>query len=310
MEYPHKKYIQYLISRRLERYEIMADCAAFELIPPNDVDLSDMFQEVGLLPTSWSSQIKGSTKVFQKWINELGVYSMWEQDTDTLAALGFLGQSKIRQSFESLVLLHGDVETARQELENTYPARRIPSISALETYCYYFWDVGSMSKPGLYDFLKLQQNQEFKLAALDGDIDYTYAMLGLRQSPNYVEHLDRFIQLAKLETMTLLRQGGIGSGQRAAGQAALMRATLDAISMRMELGQSSTGSEIRKEANLFKARIVQRSPKAIPSIDDLRAGDVIDAEFSDRSDAEEEDEGPGAVVHRLVPRGRPRKTTA
>lgn len=311
MEYPHARYITYLISRRMERYEIMSECAAYQLVPPNDVDLTGMYQEVGFFPNTWIPTLKGAPQEHRKWLQDLGVYEMWEQGRDVTEAFGFLNQGKMRQAFESLMLLHGDVEISRQEMVNTFTTRRVPSQEVLELYCYFFWDVPSMSKPGLFDFLKAQQNTEFKLAALDGDADYTYAVLGLKQTPDIIENLDWFLQFAKLETMTLLRQGGAGSGQRAAGQAALMRATLDVMAMRMELGQTTAGSDIRKEAMLFKARIVPRKPREIPSIDDLREterGDVIDAEYADADD-ESSDEDRESNVHRLTPRRGPGKSS-
>lgn len=296
MEYPHKNYIKYLISRKCERYKIAEECAGLQLLPPNDVDLHLMQREVGLPPSCWVDDFDKAPPEFKKWLNQNGVYELWEEGDDVVAAYGLLNQGKLRHAFESLMLLHGDLEIVREELSNSF-TRKIPSMSALETYCYFFWDVASMSKPGIFDFLKAQQNAEFKIAALDGEQDLTYAFLGLKQKPDFVSDLDWFLQYARLETMVLLRAGGGGSGQRSIGHAALMRAAIDAMAMRIELSQDSTASNLRKEAQLFKAKVLPRAPIPIPSIDDLRV-DVIDAEPAGETD-EEEDSTRGATVHRL-----------
>lgn len=307
MEYPHTRFIKYLISKRMERFEIASECAAYQLVPPNDPDLTEMYQEVGFFPNSWKKDLRGASEDFKDWLQDLGVYEMWEQDAEMTEAFGFLNQGKLRESFESLMLLHGEVELARQALQDSFPTRRIPSQGVLELYCYCFWDVISMSKPGLFSFLKAQQNTEYKLAALDGEVDYTYAVLGLRKKPDILENLDLFLQLAKLETIQLLRNGGIGSGQRAAGQAALMRATLDVMALRMEMTQDQADSDLKKDAAIFQARIIKRRAGSIPSIDDLRGhGDVIDAEFT--ADNKAEGEGAGANVHRLPARRGPTRS--
>lgn len=304
MEYPHARYVKYLISKRMDRFEIASECANYQLIPPNDADLTDMYHSVGFFPNSWKKDIKNADPEFRDWLDDLEVLEMWEQDSEMSEAFGFLNQGKLRESFESLMLLHADVEVARQALQDSFPTRRVPSQSVLELYCYCFWDVLSMSKPGLFSFLKAQQNTEFKLAALDGEADYTYAVLGLRKKPDILENLDLFLQLAKLETIQLLRNGGIGSGQRAAGQAALMKATLDVMSMRMEMTQDEAGSDLKKDAAIFQARIVKRRSGGIPSIDDLRGhGDVIDAEYTPEPKAEIQEAGTN--VRRLPARRGP-----
>ena len=304
MEYPHARFLKYLISKRLDRFDVASECANYQLVPPSDSDLTDLYHQMGFFPNSWRKDLKGADPEFIEWLDERGVLEMWEQDKETSEAFGFLNQGKLRESFESLMLLHGDVEICRQSLQDSFPTRRIPSASSLELYCYYFWDVISMSKPGLFSFLKAQQNTEYKLAALDGEVDYTYAVLGLRKKPDILENLDLFLQLAKLETMQLLRNGGIGSGQRAAGQAALMKATLDVMEMRMQMTQDEVGSDLRKEAAIFQARIVKRSRGSIPSIDDLRGhGDVIDAEYTPERKAEIQEAGTN--VRRLPARRGP-----
>ncbi len=302
MEYPHKRFLHFLISKRLERFEIMAECASLQLLPPNDSDLMALFRNVGLPHSDWVPDFKKANLRFKQWLQDVGVYELWEQDPDVADAFGFLNQGAMRDKFESLVLLHVDVEIAREDLKNIYPTRRIPSLLSLELYCHFFWDVFEMSKPGLFDFLKLQENKEFKVAALDGDVDLIQAILGVRQKPNFLDNIDLFLQLVKVETISLLRAGGTGSGQRSAGHAALFKTAMDAMGVRVELAQDTVESDMRKEASLFAARIVHRTPaKAIPSIDDLyNDGDVVDAEYSE---PEEEVEGGGAIIHRL-PVGR------
>jgi hypothetical protein len=269
------------------------------LVGPSDADLGKFFREVHPLPSDWVEDLDEATPEFKRWLADLNVYDLWEMDEEARAAMGFLSAGKIRNTFETLVLLHGDIADARAELTQSVGERRVPSVSALEVYCLYFWDVLSMSKPGIFEYMAAQQNDGYKLA-VEGERDTVYAMLGIRRPVDPVATLDMFIQLAHLETSNFLKQGGFGSAQRAIGHATTMKAMMDAIAMRMDLSKASSESDMRKDAQLFKARIVPRAPVLIPSIDEL-PNDVIDAdELGD--DDEEDPHRSRATIHRLPAR--------
>jgi len=298
MEYPHKRYIRFLISKRLRNYEIVTECLAQKLLGPNDDDLLDFMREMGTFPSYWEPRYDPANKPFKRWLMDEDLFEFWNPDQDTKEAGQFLVSFRTRQAFESLMLLHGDVEICRTELLNTFPARWVPSLGVLELYCHFYWDIGNMTKEGLFDYLTLQKDEDVKLDAFGGELELTYARLGLKQRIEATDFLDRFVQLANLSTINHLRVGGIGNAAMAAGHAALGRAAMDAIAMREEFSQVDGASTIRKDAQLFKADLTKTRAMTIPSIDDLR-GDVIDAsEF----EPEEEATGNGAIVHRLPTR--------
>lgn len=296
MGYPHHRYIRFLISKRQQSYEIAAECLSHALVPPSDDDLYALQQEVGIPPRCWSPTFDSKDKDFTKWLMDTDVYELWNPDSEVKEAVAFLAHRRPRQAFESLMLLHGDVKVARAEMLNTYPQSWVPEQGALELFCHYFWDIGSLDKQELFDFLSTREDSEVKLRAFGGELEYTYARLGLKQRVSGVEFLDHFIQLAHLQTINLLREGMIASGQMAAGHAALSRAAMDAIAMREELNQSTEDSDLRREAALFKAQVIRREHRAIPSFDEVR-GDVIDA------DEQASGEDSAARIRRLPTRG-------
>jgi hypothetical protein len=295
VEYPHANFIRYLASTRAERFEIAQACMDYKLIPPNDTDVLLMSRGLGIFPPTWTRVLTGSSQEFRDWLVEAGVHEMWEMSRDMQAAISLLSRHRLRQTLEALMLQHGDVAQARTEIKNSYPDHQVPSLEAFELFCFYFWDVPNMSKAGLFEYLQHANNETYALA-VEADRDTVYAVLGIRQPIDPVANLDWFIQLAQLETKKHLQRGGFGTGQAAIGHSTIMKTMMDAIAMRMELSQSSPESTMRKDAQLFRAKIIERPPLMIPSIDDLQ---VLDAE--EVSD-EEENSTDGATIHRLPTR--------
>lgn len=300
MEYPHAKFLRYLVSKKFSDFEIAEECAALGLIPPNDVDLRDLRHTVGLIPASWTAKLPAEDSDFCAWLQDSDLWALWKPDRDMIAATGFLHQGRLRQDFEALMLLHGDPELARIELEYTHTSRHVPSLEALEMFCHYFWDTSPMSRPGLWKFLEANKDQEFKLAAMDGELEFLYASRGLKKKVLPKELYERFLQLVDLETVVLLKQGGTGSGQRAAGHAALMKTAFAVMDRNRDMGVETAADDLRADAAIFKTRIIRRKTSAIPSIDELRRGEFIDAEFTDAPD---EDHGGEGKVVSLRPRG-------
>lgn len=295
MEYPHANFIRYLASTRAERFEIAQACMEYKLIPPNDTDVLLMSRSLGIFPPTWTKTFLGSSQEFRDWLVEAGIHEMWEMSKDMQAAVSLLSKAKMRQTLEALMLQHGDLSQARVEIQNSYPSHQVPSLEAMELFCFYFWDVSNMSKAGLFEYLQHTNNETYAMA-VEEDRDTVYAVLGIRQPIDPVTNLDWFIQLAQLETKKHLRNGGFSSGQAAIGHSTIMKTMMDAIAMRMELSQSSPESSMRKDAQLFRAKIIERPPLVIPSIDDLH---ILDAE--EVSDEAESSTG-GATIHRLPTR--------
>ena len=56
MEYPHRRYIIYLLSRQMNGMEISADCMVKGLLPPEPYDLGSMREELGAIPIFWRAR--------------------------------------------------------------------------------------------------------------------------------------------------------------------------------------------------------------------------------------------------------------
>lgn len=297
MEYPHRRYILFLLSKRLQYFEIASDCASKDLVPPNETDVKGLAKVLGPLPSCWMPLLDSKNSAFRKWLSSHEIIDMWLGDTAMKDAQLLLADSRMRKEFEALVLIHGDIDTCRKELELNYPPHRIPSIETLSLYCEYFWDVVSCTRKGLFDFIKASQEHEAMQAAYEGEMERAYAMLGLKRKISDIEYIDNFLQFANLQTVLSTRAGAVLSGQQQIGIATLARASGDLLQMRQGLQQSGSESSLRHDAMMFRAARQKALP--IPSIDDLQREGVIDADF------EEAGEEAGAIVHRLPTRSRP-----
>lgn len=284
MKYPHWKYVRYLLSRGMTSYEIMADCTARALLPPSEDYLRQISDDLGAFPASWRSTVDKGNVSLRRWLRDKGVMPLWRQDAPARKALDFLLLSDARTDFESLMIIHADVEKCRAELLLKYPERMVPGTKALDLYVEFFWDMGSLTHTEIFEFCQANQEREELLPALRGDLVTTYAMLGLRQRVEEEELYDNIIALANQMVLRVRRAPHQYNGQAMAGVSTLARQAMDAAVLRKGLHDLGVDDDIREAAIKFKARYT--NPLVIPSIDDLSSEeederDFIDADYED-----------------------------
>jgi hypothetical protein len=293
MQYPHCRYLVYLLSKKFTFFEIMAECTDKGLLAPTEEDLQEIADGMGAFPASWQSSVSKTNSVFYRWLRNLDVLDMWKQTPDAANALQFVRMRGIRKDFEALMLMHKDVSSVRDEILLKYSKDQVPCTSSLTTYCEYFWNLGSMSYEGIFTFLEENQEREELLPAVQGDLTGTYSRLGLRQRIEAEQFYDNIIALANQQVEQARRRGHEGlNGSSLMGIAALTRQAIDALKARDELhlGETTTTIDLVKEqAAAFKLRMVKG--ESIPSFDDLQKGDVIDAEFTEEDNVRQFNRG-------------------
>lgn len=286
MEYPHRRYMTYLLSRRLTEGEVMEACTVRCLVNPQQGDLAALRRELGGIPNYWRAELDRTNTRLYRWLRDRDVLDLWKDSKAGKEASDFLyardGQGNgPRIDFEHLILLDPDVGKARGMLEVKYGPLRTPSLDALNLYVKYFWDVRSMSQPGLFHFLEVQEDNETRMAAYSGDLAATYGMLGLRQKIDDEAFYDDVIALAHEQVQYARRRRGPLNGQQIMGIAALARVADDAIQSRRELRTAGLGDTIRNELQAFRLRKKDQRRQAIPSYEELLAqeaeeGNIID----------------------------------
>jgi len=267
---PHRRYLLYLLSKKMTPFEITALCTDRGLLSPTPEDLQVLYTELGEFPTTWQSSLVRAKASFRNWLNRKGVMAAWRRSDDFEEASSFLYKVSARKDFEALYLIRGDIVQAREELLVKYPPSFVPSFPALEVYIDYFWDLGALKYDEIVSYLKKHQDRDEFLPALDGDLSTTYARLGLRQKIEEEEFYDNLIALANQQVQRLRKTGDL-NGSMLMGIAALSRQASDAIDSRRELHASSapTVDAIRqKAADFFRVKIAHRDE--IISIDDLQ----------------------------------------
>ncbi len=290
MEYPHRRYLLYLLSRRLTDPEIMAACAAKALVHPKEEDLDALRKELGALPSSWRADLSSTNTRLYRWLRNNQILDLWRQGPGVGKAIDFLYATGPRPDLEHLLLLEWDIEKARAQLALKYGELRIPPAAALKIYAHYFWNLADMSQAGVFDFLQIQDENETQLMAYSGDLAATYGILGLRHRVEDEEFYDNVIALAN-EQVQFARAAGTGlSGQKIMGIAALARVADDAIQQRRDMRSAGLADTIRGELAAFKMRKKQRRAE-IPSYEDLLA-----------QEAEEENPNVIDVTHQLTER--------
>ena len=283
MHYPHRQYLRHLISRRYTYFEIMADCTDKGLLCPSEEELAEIADDLGKLPSSWKSDLSRSNTTFYRWLRESNLLPLWKKDSFATAAVEFVRKQAVRKDFEALMLMHKDVSRCRDELLLKYPESQVPSVPILESFCFYFWNLGEMSHEAIFEFLQNNQERQELVPAVHGDLTSTYSRLGLRQKIEAEQFYDNIIALANQQVEQARRSGHQGlNGSSLMGIAALTRQAMDAISAREELhaGETTTTIDlVREQAAAFKLRMVDAED--IPSFDDLQKQEIIDAEFTE-----------------------------
>ena len=284
MEYPHRRYLFYLLSRKFTPFEIMADCTDKELLPPTEDDLISLTTELGPAPKSWRAKLTGTNISLRRWLRNKSLLPLWANGTEVREAKDFLHSGSVRKDFEALMVIHGDVSPARSELLLKYPANRVPNVEALEQFCLNFWSLGEVSNEGLFTFLRANQARAELIPAVRGDLSATYGRLGLRQKIEADQFYDNIIALANQQVEYARRQGNHLNGSTLMGIAALTRQAIDAIAARDALHIEADGGSaidaVREQAMAFKMRLIQEDE--IPSFEDIEE-DVIDVEYTEQN---------------------------
>lgn len=268
--FPHRRFVKYLLSKKMTSFEITAVCTDRGLLCPTAEDLQTLSSELGDFPSSWQSSLRGAKHTFRNWLNRRELYEAWKRSPAFEEAETFLFKVSARKDFEALYLIRGDVSQAREELLVKYPAGFIPSVEALGLFVDYYWDLGALKYDEIIDYLQQHQDREDLMPAIGGDLTTTYARLGLRQKIEEEEFYDNLIALANQQIQVLRRTPDL-NGSMLMGIAALSRQAADAIESRRELHASSAPSvdAIRQKAADF-FRVKMASQPEIISIDDLR----------------------------------------
>jgi hypothetical protein len=278
VEYPHHRYITFLLSKRLAPFEIRADCLARGLMPPSDEALEQFSKVLEPWPKYWRITATRGNTAFRRWLRDKGLSSLWNRDEAAEQAFRFLRFQAARKDFEAIILVHGNVEQAREELLIKYPKAVVPSLKALNYYYDFFWDVGSLSSEGLMEHLEASVGKEDYLPAARGDVVSAYATLGLQQRVGYEQLLQEMVDGGFAMMRRIRKDSANISGQNAAG---LMTVVMGGVKAAEELRQIHAADHgetgIRQEAAEFMhRRLVQTHD--IPSIDELD-GEYIDAEY-------------------------------
>lgn len=290
MEYPHKRYILYLLSRQMNGMEISAECLSKDLLPPEPRDLSNLKVELGGIPLFWKAQVTRENLRFRRWLRDTSLLVLWVQDATTERAFSFLHKKAVRHDFEAVLLAHGNVEQARGELIVKYPESLVPSVKVLERFQELFWNTGEMTPQGIFDYIEECQGREAYLPALQGDLVRAYGELGLQQRVRGEVFLQTVVDAAYQQALRL-RKNPNASGALLAGMSSMIKTGIEAqnhLEDKHLVAEGDTG--MRKDAADFVARVIQGD--AVPSIDEVTQ-DVIDAEYVE---AGEEN------VHRLTVR--------
>ena len=278
MEYPHRRYIKYLVTRRLQDAEISHACTVRGLQPPTDNDVTKLRREVGPLPAFWQPDLgKSSTKLY-RWLRDRGVLELWQKTPASRTASEFLYAHNTkgvgaRPDLEHLLLLDWDIAKAREHLVLKYGELRVPDLKGLQVYVKFFWNLPEMSQGGIFHYLETLDKNETQLQAYSGDMAATYGLIGLRQKIEDEEFYDNVIALANEEVLVARKNAGRNSGTTLMAIAGLAKVADGAIQSRRELRTAGLGDTIRAELQAFRLRKRESAPQ-IPSYEDLVAGDA------------------------------------
>lgn len=279
MEYPHRKYLVYLLSRKMEVTDVRASCLVRGLVPPDEEDLTCIFRdEFGdTLPSFWKAKVSKGDVKFRRWLRDHRLLHLWKRDAAVQEAFALLEKRAVRKDFEAIVLAHGNVEQAHRELESKYPEHLVPSEAGLMRYCEVFWDLGQMSTDGIMDYITTAEDREDYIPALQGDLVTTYGKLGLQQRITEAEFMQNVLEMANQQAL-IARQNPYMSGANKAGTSSLIKLGLEVRKMRQERDViDAAETDMREEAADFLAAMVH-APQ-IPSIDELEG--VTDAEAAE-----------------------------
>ena len=270
MEYPHRKYIKYLITKKYSSQEIQEDCLRLGLLVPLESDIDDLRDVIGNPPSTWRPNYESNNGYFNKWLRKKGVIDVWMMGKDLQNAINFLYKRSIRSDYETMIIAHGDLREAREQLLLKYPATIVPDMPALEKFYDVFWNVGSMSKDGIFDFLEKHAQREANLAALEGNLTEAYARTGIQQRVETVDFLNSLISFSYQQLQMARMSGEQLTGAALMGVAAITKQGMEATKQREEIengGGIDALTSIREQVNAFKVRKI--SSESMLTIDQL-----------------------------------------
>lgn len=286
MRYPHRRYLLYLLSRKLGFYDISACCSQHNLVVPSEESLKELAEELGTVPSGWNLDMSRATISFRRWLRDNQILELWRNTIEVQNATSLLFIEGIRKDFEALVLVHdSDIIKAWEGLNRKY-GRRTPPVAVLETFCRCYWNISDMHSQEIYDFLSVQQSREELLPAATGDVARTYALLGLRQEVTPEEFYDNMIALSNMQLEMVLRTGMPIGGSKALGVSAIFKAGHDAMMARSALRTMSGGEDLRHLAQDFKLKQITEVQE-IPGIEELSGAEIIDADYEEMDNVAE-----------------------
>jgi hypothetical protein len=274
MEYPHEKYIRFLLSKKYSNQEIQEDCLRLFLLVPLEDDIDKMRGKQGTPPSTWVPFYEKGNGYFNKWLRKKGVIDLWINSPLVDRTISFLYRKAIRTDFETLIVAHGDLIQAREQLLLKYPENMIPEMETLEKYYEIFWSIGNMSKDGLLEFIGRYHDKEAKLAAIRGDLSETYARTGINQKITSDQFVNNIISFAHHQFLLARRSGESLSGNAIMGLAAIAKQGMDAVRHREEMDAISSPDvfdQLKEQASAFQI-------KKIGNIDMITIDDLEESE--------------------------------
>lgn len=255
MRYPHDKYLRFLITKGLTNQEVQEDCKRLNLVIPKETEIDDLRISIGRFPSGWSKNYRRGSHYFNKWLTKKGLRGLWSNSKDVSHAINFLYKTKMRENFNTLVIATGDIDSAITDLALKYGDMVIPSREILLLYYEIFWDIGSLSRSDLMEFIGKYHDKETAIAAIEGDKDVAYARSGLTQTVTQKEFTANLLAFANLQVQLSRKEGTLLAGTQMMGIAALSRQALDALRLSKE-GNEVEGSEavqrMRDDAMMFQ----------------------------------------------------------
>ena len=262
MEYPHRKYLTYLLTKKFSAMEITEECLRLRLLPPVEQDLNEIAASLGKFPSSWEQSYSKNNQYFCRWLRNKGVLSMWRQDPIVQECVRFMYRHSVRKDFETLVLSVPSVEAARDGLLMKYKDHLVPSVDVLTAFCDFFWDLSSISSEGLFEFLGSYHNKSANVSAVEGDIATAYAVSGIVEDVSADTFYNNLIAFANTQVSRARRCPDLMTGSSLMGIAAISRQAIEAIKERDAASEEmrvEVLDVIKEQAAAFRVRTIDDS---------------------------------------------------
>lgn len=298
MEYPHRRYLVYLLTQRLGSWELLEQCRVLGLTPPNEEILKDIRLHMDLPPVGWGGKYTRKNVAARRWLRDLGIEDLWKGSAKAVQAEQICLSTDIRRDVQSLLLLHnGDGETVRESLLLKYPERLVPSAESISYFSHVFWDTRSMTRDGFLEYIKLSDDYERLLVASQGDIATAMSMMGIQSAVTRKAFLQTVVSFAQQQIVAYKRalQGNPLKGSDLIGLATFTRQGVEAVGTLEEIeGSGGVGDELVEEAQRFKLSRLQARQEII-SIDDLEKLDFDDEDGPDLPSLEDAEDPTGEI---------------